>query len=175
MLRASGSCTDLSPRLGWGPIASQQQLGSISRGTITYTLVASSLSSLSTVVKTICPKPHTHTHTHTHTHRTESRLRSNTVPTPALQSAAQEIVSGDFRRARDPEGQEPPGSQHPQPMCPGVPGQPAPARHSVGGTGYAPIEVASFSPNTRIARLRPETSLPSLRPPASAYKLRHPG
>ena len=41
----------LSPRLGWGPVAPQQQLGSISRGPITYIWVGSSLISPSIVGK----------------------------------------------------------------------------------------------------------------------------
>lgn len=135
--------TRLSPCLGWGLIAPQQQLGSISRGTITYTLVSSSLISPSIMGKMI----HSKLHTHTHTQRIESQLRSMAVP----------LFDQLYRRL--------------PPVTLGEPGAPwttkSQAHPSVlglhdkpqGGTLVTPFtELVSFSLHPRTSRLHPETS-----------------
>lgn len=97
----------LSPRLGWGPIAPQQQLGSINWGTITYTWVGSSLISPSIVVKNDSFKT---------THTQDGKLAEKCCR-PALRSAVPETAPGDFRWARISLDHKTPSPS----LCPGAP------------------------------------------------------
>lgn len=107
MLRLGLVVMRVSPRLGWGPVAPQQQLGSISRGPITYIWVGSSLISPSIVGKNDSFKT-----THTEDGKLAEKHRC-----PALRSAVPETAPSDFRWARFSLDHQTPSPC----LCPGAP------------------------------------------------------